>query len=421
MDLLRRTARGELAEIFGRVALEEDKRRRVFGFARLSEEVAAKLTGENRALIEAYAAGVNAQIAARDEMTLPVEFRILKYQPRRWTPADSIVIGFLMAESLSTSWQTDLMRAALARLPEAQRQELLTEFTDLDTPVVGSDRRQAHVGRSAKQLHAGHLAQISDATLDLAARQEETRRASLDRAGIGAEALAASNNWVVSGKRAATGKPLLANDPHLAPSVPSIWYLVHLSAPGVRVAGVSIPGVSGVIIGHNERIAWGMTNLGPDVQDLYRETFDPQNPIRYRTPAGWRGAELRREEIRVRKAPTDPATDIVTHEVTVTRHGPVVLEREGERYALRWTVYDTKPESIFAFHLLNRAGNWKEFTEAIRLFGGATQNFVYADVDGHIGYYGAGVIPVRRAGDGSLPYDGATDDGEWTGTIPFEK
>jgi penicillin amidase len=424
MDLLRRSARGELAEIFGKAVFEEDKRRRMLGFAKLSEELAVKLSGETQVQMQAFAEGVNAWIATREAATLPVEFRILKYEPRRWTVADSIVISFFMHESLSTTWQADVMRAALSSVPKPTRDQLLMEFTPMDTPVVGSDRAAARPARARSSKVAA--VNVSRDLLVLAARDEALRKQTLARVGLDAEEMAASNNWVVSGKRTATGKPLLANDPHLAASAPGIWYLIHLSAPGVRVAGVSIPGIPAVIIGHNEHIAWGMTNLGPDVQDLYRETFDSEksddkNPPRYRTPKGWQQAEMRCEDIEVRKSPTDPETENVCTFVTVTRHGPIVLEKGSERYALRWTVWDTKPEAMGVFHHLNRARNWKEFTSAIRHFGGATQNFVYADVDGHIGYYGAGVIPIRKSGDGSLPYDGSKDDGEWTGWIPFEK
>jgi penicillin amidase len=424
MDLLRRSGRGELAEIFGKVAFEEDKRRRILGFAKLSEEIALKLSGETKAQMEAFAAGVNAYIATRNATNLPAEFRILKFEPRPWKTADSIVISFLMHESLSSTWQADVMRAAMADLPKDLREQLLMEYSDLDTPVVGSDRGKAKAasGKSSKIASV----KVSDEILRLASLDEEARRRSLDRVGFDAEEMAASNNWVVSGKRTASGKPLLANDPHLAAAVPGIWYLVHLAAPGVRVAGVSIPGIPAVIIGHNDRIAWGLTNLSPDVQDLYlekfdSETFDAKKPPRYLTPKGWQQAEMRCEDIEVRKSPASPETETVCTFVTVTRHGPIVLEKGSERYALRWTVWDTKPESMSAFHNLNRAKNWREFTTAISQFGGATQNFVYADVDGHIGYYGAGVIPIRKSGDGSLPYDGTKDDNEWTGWIPFDK
>lgn len=415
MDLLRRTARGELAEIFGARVLDEDKRHRTYGFARHSEQMAAKLAGEGRALADAYAQGVNAYIASREESTLPVEFRILKYKPRPWMAADSIVIGLLMHESLTNSWQLDVMRAALSDLPAERVRELLPEFSELDTPVVGSDKAKAKAAKVARTVR------VSNELLAVAFHEQGLRERSLDRVGLHAEELAASNNWVVSGKRTATGKPLLASDPHLALSVPSIWYLVNLSAPGVRVAGVSIPGLHAVIIGHNERIAWGLTNIGPDVQDLYREKFDAANPKRYQTPSGWKDAEVRTEEIKVRKAPTDPATETIAHEVTVTRHGPIVVENKGERLALRWSALDPSLDYVLSFHRLNRVGNWKEFCAAISTFAGAPQNHVYADVDGHIGYYGARYIPIRKRGDGSVPYDGTTDDGEWTGWIPFEQ
>jgi len=230
---------------------------------------------------------------------------------------------------------------------------------------------------------------------------------------------AVSNNWVASGARTASGKPLLANDPHLPASAPSIWHMAHLSAPGLNVAGVTAPGAPGIIIGHNELIAWGVTNLGPDVQDLYLEKFSADKKNFYETPTGLREAQVRCEEIKVRKNFTDAATETETLEVTVTRHGPVILERDGNRYALQWTALDPQASDFDAFYKLNRARDWDEFRAALSDYKGATQNFIYADTKGHIGYYGAGLIPTRKSGDGSIPYDGATDAGEWTGFIPF--
>jgi penicillin amidase len=329
-----------------------------------------------------------------------------------------------MAESLSTSWQADVVRATFSTLPKEKFDQLFPEYSKIDTPVVGSDQPKAKSTNARAAVVATEPTDYLAASRDLlqqAATAQELMHQSLTRVGLDAEDLAASNNWVVSGKRTASGKPLLANDPHLAPSVPSIWYLVHLTAPGVRVAGVTIPGFAGVVIGHNDRIAWGMTNLAPDVQDLYSEKFDSENPRRYLTPAGWKEAEVRREEIKVRKAPTDPATATLAQEVVVTRHGPIILEKDGARYALQWTIFDPKIASLQTFYLLNRAKNWKDFTAAVKTFPGATQNIIYADVDGHIGYYGSGYIPIRKSGDGSTPYDGSKDDGEWTGYIPFDK
>lgn len=416
MDVLRRTARGELAEIFGKAVLEEDKRRRTYGFARLSEQAAANVAAEMKPLLEAYAKGVNAYITSCDDKTLPLEFRLLQYKPRPWKPADSLVLGLMMHESLTSSWQTDVMRAAFADLPKEKYEQLFNEYSTMDTPVVGSDNVQVKV----KKAIASNL-KVSAELLALAQRDETIKQRSLERIGLHAEDLAASNNWVISGKKSATGKPLLSSDPHLALTVPPIWYLINLSAPGVRVAGVSIPGIHCVIIGHNERIAWGMTNIGPDVQDLYKEKFDAANPNRYQTPTGWKDAEVRTEEIKVRPVPTKPETETVKLDVTVTRHGPVVLEKNNERFALKWTALDASLDWAGSFHRLNRARNWKEFCAALSTYAGAPQNHVYADVDGHIGYYGARYIPIRNSGDGSVPYDGSTDAGEWTGFIPFEK
>ncbi|HEX7174603.1 MAG TPA: penicillin acylase family protein [Pyrinomonadaceae bacterium] len=423
MDLLRRTARGELSEIFGRATLEEDKRRRTLGFARVAEQSADAATPQARAAVEAYARGVNAYIDSLDAKSLPPEFQILGYRPRHWTPADSNVVGKNFAEALSTTWRIDLMRAMLADLPPEKLRELLPVASPLDVLVVGTDAkaapRRTGAGRTRSAVPVDSI--DKDAWLRALAVEDSIFRRTQERAGLFAEDLAASNNWVISGRHTATGKPLLANDPHLAPSAPPIWYMVHLSAPGLRVAGVTAAGAPGVIIGHNERIAWGLTNLGPDVQDLYLEKFDPANPRRYLTPAGWSEAEVRREEIKVRKSPADASTETVTHEVTVTRHGPVIFERDGARYSLRWTALDPRSNEFEGFRLLNRARNWNDFRAALSKYEGPVQNFVYADVDGHIGYYGAGRIPLRKTGDGSVPYDGSTDEGEWTGVIPFNE
>jgi penicillin amidase len=420
MDLLRRSARGELAEILGNSALEEDKRHRTYGFTQTADAEVAQTTPEARAVLEAYARGVNAYIASLDPKSLPPEFRLLMYQPRPWTPSDSLVVVKLFFESLSTTWRLDLMREAFADLPEEKRAGLMPAMSPLDVLVVGKDR--SVTGRPAGSNTSAQLKRTNSTdTLRFLQRDAERESQSLARLGLAAESLAASNNWVISGKHTASGKPLLANDPHLSPSAPPIWHMVHLSAPGLKVAGVTAPGLPGVIIGHNDRIAWGFTNVGPDVQDLYIEKFDPSNPRRYMTPTGWQDAEVRREEIKVRKVFTDSATDVVAIDVTVTRHGPIILEKDSKRYALRWTALDPKLNNGSGVYELNRAGNWREFTAAIRGYTPPMQNIVYADVDGHIGYYAAGVVPIRKSGDGSVPYDGSTEEGEWVSFIPFEK
>jgi penicillin G amidase len=420
MDLLRRNVRGELAEIFGQGALAEDKRHRTLGLGRVVDEAAKRMPANLNAATNAYANGVNAFIDSLTDQTMPPEFRILQYKPRHWTPADSLAVGKLLAEYLSSSWQADIMRASLASLPKEKRDALLSEMSPLDVLVVASDRKDSKVRnkyRGGSPIGAQLLAEL--------ARQIESERQSRDLLGLvtlDIETFQASNNWVVSGKRTASGKPLLANDPHIPAAAPGIWYQAELTAPGMHVAGVTFPGGPGIVLGHNDRIAWGATNLGPDVQDVYLEKFDKDNPKRYLTSAGWRDAEIRQEQIKVRKNLIDPGSiEVQTVDVTVTRNGPIIFEKDGSRYALRWTALDPTTFEAAGLFDANRARNWKEFTEALSRYSGPTQNLIYADVDGHIGYYGAGRIPIRKSGDGSVPYDGSTDDGEWTSFIPFDK
>ena len=419
MDLYRRTVRGELSEIFGQAILGEDKRRRAFGFAQVLDENVAHLPPNLKRMLDAYAKGVNAFIdSAR---TLPPEFAILQYKPQPWRPADSLAVGKLLGEYLSTSWQFDILRASMAALPKDKRDALLLERTPLDVIVVGRDRAPQ---KTVSTVNA--ISQTPTPDAEIIARVNEmieSQRRSFELIGVASsfEAMQASNNWVVSGKRTTSGKPLLANDPHIPASAPGIWYMTELTAPGLHVAGVTFPGTPGIVIGHNERVAWGATNLGPDVQDLYVEKFDKDNPQRYLTPAGWREAEVRHEQIKVRKSPINPTTEVQNYDVTVTRHGPIILEKDSIRYALRWTALEPTSIESAGFAGVNRARNWEEFTAALSQYVGPTQNFVYADVDGNIGYYGAGRIPIRKSGDGSVPYDGSTDDGEWTGYIPFNK
>ena len=420
MDLFRRTARGELAEVLGagpnNIAIDQDKLHRTYGFAQAAEAELANASPQTRATLEAYARGVNAYASSLDPKSMPPEFQILQYSFRPWTPADSLVVVKIFAEALSDTWRLDVMRQAMSGLPQEKRAELLPEISAIDVLVVGKDTPS-----KVKSTARVKPERISPEALAKLAHNQEIAAAALDRIGLHTDALAASNNWVVSGKRTVTGKPLLSNDPHLRATAPSIWHLVHLSAPGVRVAGVGTAGLPGVIIGHNEHIAWGFTNVGPDVQDLYIEKFNPDNPKQYQTPSGWQDVVIRHEEIKVRKGIGSSEHDVVNYDVTVTRHGPIIFEGDGKRYALRWTALDPSKNNPNSTVALNRARNWKEFNAALESFTAPTQNIVYADVDGHIGYHAAGVVPIRKSGDGSVPYDGSTDAGEWTSYIPVAK
>lgn len=415
MDLMRRVARGETAEIFGKAALEEDKRWRRFGFAGIAEESVKFLTPELRSALENYAAGVNAYVASLDDSTLPIEFKILQYKPRSWTPADSIVIGKILADALSSTWRQDLLKASLLSLPKDKIDDVSRIITKYDVLMFGRDVPKD----KAQGVAYRDPVPVSDALIAMADEEDSVRKMSLSRAGFYAYELAASNNWVISGKRTADGKAMLANDPHLQATAPGIWYLAYLEAPGLKVAGVTVPGAPGIVLGHNDQIAWGATNVGPDVQDIYIETIDDAGKVK--TPMGLAPATIRREEIKVRSNPLKPETEIVSLDVTETPNGVVILEENGKKYSLKWTARDPKNADFGAFFMLNRAHNWDEFNTALKTYNGASQNFVYADVAGNIGWHIAGAIPTRRKGDGSLPYDGSTTDGDWTGYIPYNE
>lgn len=425
MDFMRRTARGELAEILGagpnNAVLDQDKLHRTYGFIQTAEAEYANASPRSRVLLEAYARGVNAYASSLDPKSRVPEFQILNYEFRPWTPQDSLSVVKLFFEALSDTWRLDLMRQALASLPPEKRAALLPSTSPLDVLVVGKDVPAKAAPARATGARGTIGDPLSPESLKALAHNASIAADALARVGLYADELAASNNWVISGQRTVSGKPLLANDPHLRPTAPSIWHMVHLTAPGVRVAGVTSGGLPGVVIGHNEHIAWGFTNIGPDVQDLYLEKFDPANPKRYQTPSGWQDALIRSEEIKVRRGFVSGEHDVVTHDVTVTRHGPIIFEGDGKRYALQWTAFDSKRMGGDLNYALNRAKNWNDFKAALQLFTAPTQNAVYADVNGHIGYQATGVVPIRKSGDGSMPYDGSTDAGEWVDYIPPAK
>lgn len=358
MDALRRLAAGELSEVIGRAPLELDREARRLRMRRVAEEQARTLPPADRVTLAAYARGVNYFIETH-RGRLPLEFTVLRYDPRPWTIVDSILCGLQMYRNLTTTWKEELQKQTM--------------------------------------LASGNAAKVNF----------------LFPSRIGSEFQPGSNAWAVSGKHTASGKPILANDPHLEFSVPSTWYQVHLRAPGLNVTGVSLPGVPCVIIGHNERIAWGVTNLGFDVQDLYLEKLDPRSG-QYVFKGHLEQARLESEQIPVKGGRP------VEFRQWVTRHGPVSVS-EGNRFmALRWAA--AEPGSFqFPFLDVNRAGNWTEFTAAIARFPGPGQNFVYADVDGNIGYHATGKLPIRRNYDGDVPEDGSSGDYEWDGFIPFDQ
>lgn len=358
MDSLRRLAGGELAEIVGPVALESDKEARLLRMRHIAEDAVSTMPAPDRAAMEAYARGVNAFMEAHRGV-LPIEFTLLGYQPRPWTVADSTLLGLHMFRTLTTTWKDEILKRAMLARGDADKVNFLF-------PVR-----------------------------------------------TGSEAQPGSNAWAIAGRLTASGKPILANDMHLEYSEPGIWYMTHLQAPGWNVSGVSLPGTPGVIVGHNDRIAWGITNLHFDVQDLYIERMDAGGG-RYLFRGQPEQARAEREIILVKGANPVELT------VWVTRHGPLIEGAGPERLALRWTAADP---GMFQFPILeiDRARNWREFTAAISRFTGPGSNFVYADVDGNIGYHAAARLPIRKGWAGDLPVDGASGDFEWQSYIPFDE
>ena len=433
MDLLRRVARGQLSEILGPTTLAIDKDFRTLGFSRAAARDVAQLDAESRKLMEAYARGVNAFIEEHQDR-LPLEFTLLRYKPLPWQPSDTLAISGYMYRTLTDTRERELNRAKVAQRAGAERaKDLFSEESAMDHFVVGDpstpndgSQRSAAEGDDEddddiqpdtvlKARYAGvNGITASDGSPDLTSALSRSIQQFLEqsrneiRQGLG------SNNWVVSGAHTATGKPLLANDTHLELTIPSIWYEIHLTAPGWNVKGFTLPGAPMVIIGHNDRIAWGFTNNGADVQDLYIETLNPAVSDEYRVKGSWTKAQIIDETIRV-KGQMDEHLKVV-----VTRHGPVVDHDGDKAYAMRWTA--TEPGGLAnSYNWLGKAKNWKEFREVMKHVSGPGQNAVYADVDGNIGYIMAARVPIRKKGHGEVPVPGDTDDYEWTGYIPFDQ
>jgi penicillin amidase len=401
MDISRRYAQGELSEIFGEGALRLDIENRTLGLRQAIERALGEVDPESRRVLAAYARGVNAFIDTQ-RGHLPIEFWILHYKPRPWREIDSFSVAMNMMKLLNTTWPDELMREHIrSKLSSELYADLFPDHSPLDEPVAELAPR---LGTLRKPPQPGRLPGIPVVgPVLMTGAFEDTSAFS----GLG------SNNWVVNGTHTRSGKPLLANDPHLGHSVPSVWYMIHLKGPALNVSGVSLPGLPLVIIGHNERIAWGMTNTAPDVQDLYAETFNLGNPKKYLHNGEWIDDEEREEIIKVRGARDYRFT------VKVTRHGPVV-SREGDHdLALCWTALEAHALR-FPSLKIDRAQNWQEFTDGLRDFSAPMQNFVYADADGNIGYYAAGLVPIRKQGDGTVPSPGDIDDHDWAGFIPFE-
>ncbi|HEY8825736.1 MAG TPA: penicillin acylase family protein [Candidatus Limnocylindria bacterium] len=396
MDLYRRAGEGRLAEVLGEPALDSDKQFRIFGLARVAAQELPLLRDETRENLTAYAEGVNKFLEGHGD-SLPIEFVILGYRPERWSTLDSLVVAKLQAYDAANNLHQELLRAGLAS--RFGTGVLATLMPDPSGHAASVDERAW--AAVAPYIAAG-TSQPGAAALS----------AFLPGAGDGT----GSNCWALAGTRTSTGKPILAGDPHLAVRNPSIWYEIGLEGAGYKLVGFSFAGIPGIVIGHNDRIAWTFTYAYTDTQDLFVERQDPTDPRRYEYKGQFETATFVRETIDV-KGGADP----VIVDVAITRHGPIVtpvLEGQTAPLALRWTALDPGRLMDFVFELA-RAGSWQEFRAAAADFTGAAVSACYADVDGHIGYQLIGQLPARK-GDGQMPVPGWTGDYDWTGVLPSD-
>jgi len=421
MDVMRRFGAGELCEILGEDALKIDREHRILGLRAAAKKSLSTASPRDRSYFDAYARGVNAFIEDHRK-SLPIEFHILKYQPKPWQAEDSIVIANQMVKDLNfyTFGDSLAREKILAKLGPELTADLYVNRSWHDRPPTVmredlSDQQNQSDAGERDDKDQDQDKDDDDFDDDSGPDNAVTRQAG----GISIweqpipEAANGSNDWVVSGAHTVTGKPLLSNDMHLGHQMPNLWYEAHLKSGSLDVAGVTLPGMPYVIVGHNQRVAWGFTNVGPTVADAFVETFDAQGA--YQTPQGWQQPEHREEVIHVKGKPD------VTLDVKITRHGPIISELlpgESRPVALRWTLYDGLHMPFFD---VDTAQNWDDFRKAFSQLDAPGQNVVYADVDGNIGYQTTGHIPIRAAGDGSLPVSGADDAHEWKSYIPFDK
>jgi penicillin amidase len=433
MDLLRRAARGQLSEVLGPATLKIDEDFRVLNFSRAAERDFGMMSPEVRRIVEAYTKGVN-QFIEQHSTRLPIEFTLLNYKPQPWRPSDSLVIACYMYRTLTDTREEEIGRAIVtAKVGSELAKDLYSPEAAMDHFVVGDPKggkdphAAAHTDNDPdddeddmepedvlKASRETYPAPAVARSPDLTSALGEEVRDWLEESQRQIRHSLGSNNWVVDGSHTATGRPLLANDMHLELTLPPIWYEVHLTAPEWNVKGFALPGAPMIAVGHNDRIAWGFTNNGADVLDLYIETFNPANPDEYRVNGAWKKADLYDEVIKVKGA-SDEHLRLV-----VTRHGPVVYQDGDKSYAMRWTVLE--PGALCNFYnWLGKAQNWGEFRETMKGIWGPGQNVVYADVDGNIGYILGAHVPVRKKGHGEVPVPGDTDGYEWTGYIPFEQ
>jgi penicillin amidase len=416
MELQRRLAAGRLSEVLGQETVELDRLFRTLGLYRAAEADVQVLGQESRLVLEAYAAGVNAYITSRPGRW-SLEFNLLRHRPEPWRLADSLCWLKVMAWTTSCNWESELIRARLAsRLGAEAAADLEPAYPAYNPAIVPGPGLPPGAEPPPNGWGSGVLREALRQIVGLLDTGPAPRQSEELPPGLAPQA-GSSNQWVISGARSASGQPLLANDTHLALQAPVVWYQNHLCGGGYHVTGVSLPGMPGVAVGHNEHLAWGITIAWQDAQDLYIERFPPEHPHRYEYRGEWFGAEVRREEIRIKGRDEPEMLELV-----VTRHGPIISHLIGLEtpLALRWVAVEPHDPMRSVLNL-NRARGWDEFRGALGDWVTPSLNFVYADVRGNIGYVQAGRVPVRSSGFGLVPAPGWTGAQEWTGYLPLEE
>ena len=417
MEMQRRAGQGRLAEVVGPSTLNMDKFTRTLNLYPLAASSFDALSPYAQDIFDAYAQGVNAWIDTHHGR-LPPEFALLGFTPEPWRPADSLVWSKLMALQLSHNYKLEMLRAQLAtHLTPAQIQNLFPPYGDAPVTLEPKPSKRAALDKEPPRVTA--------AAMPLPALMNDDLYISdaLDQLGhLTGLGHAASNEWVVAGSRTDTGKPILANDPHLELGAPILWYLARIVTPEGSVKGATVPGVPVVLLGQNDRAAWGLTTTGSDVEDLFIETVDPQNPDRYLSPTGSRVFDDHTEVIHVKGA-----QDVVLH-IRATRHGPVLSDLDpkmaklagaGKVMALQFTGLGGQDTTAEALLRIDRATNWHDFINALQYYQSPPQNIVFADSKGDIGFANPGLVPMRKRGDGLAPVDGASGTYDWAAAIPF--
>lgn len=425
MDILRRDANGELAEVFGSTQVPHDRAQRVLQMRITAHRIYTNLPASDRARLDAYARGVNLFIAQHQD-SLPPEFRMLFYHPKPWSGEDGISVGLTMVQGLDTHFDAKLVRERISA-------KLKNEKLESDLYPVGSWRDHPPTGVPSIPTQPAPAAAVAPEDEDddstqtrnewnnAPASPEDPHRLRRLLGLADCEGCAAgSNNWVISGQHTASSRPLLANDMHLTLLVPNIWYMTDLQAPGYHVTGVSLPGTPGVIAGHNEHVAWGFTALYADVQDLYVEKLDGKGNYEG-NDAQWHPLKVDRELIHVRGGRD------VTVDVQLTGHGPLlnpIFAKETRPIALKWTLFDAKLNALPIYEL-DKAANWAEFSSGLEKWCWPTQNVVYSDDQGHIAYHAVGKVPIRGGRNLNfgtpLPHERLDLRFEWDRLLPSAK